>query len=138
MHPDIIRKIKSSTESRKNLSNVDRPRQRVRIDIFQLKGRRYLVAADYFSQFKEKYFGKGPAQLLLGKRTRTMVPNMCKLFEYSLNNYQEVKGGTKYKISQKHPRSELSILKVGYNAFMGPHQKGLPRKQGIVTEIITP
>ncbi|GFU21762.1 hypothetical protein NPIL_309721 [Nephila pilipes] len=66
---------------------------------------------------------------------------MNKLFEPGLYNYhkmKEAKEEKRYKISQRHPRSEFPMLKLRDNVFMGPHQKGLSKKQGVVTEVITP
>lgn len=86
--------------------------------------------------------GKSPAQLLLGKRTRTLVPTSSSLFKPSFNSYSEItqrKEDVRQKKSEcDHKKIALPEYKKGDVIYMQPHKKNETWKKAVVTKTLTP
>lgn len=86
--------------------------------------------------------GKSPAQLLLGKRTRTLVPTSTALFKPSLNFYPDItnrKEDLRQKKSEvEHKKSVLPEFQHGDVVYMQPQKKNETWKKAVVTKTFTP
>jgi hypothetical protein len=86
--------------------------------------------------------GKSPAQLLLGKRTRTLVPTSSSLFKPSFNSYPEItqrKEDIRQKKSEcERKKNALPEYKQGDVVYMQPHKSNETWKKAVVTKTLTP
>ncbi|XP_054709030.1 uncharacterized protein K02A2.6-like [Uloborus diversus] len=85
---------------------------------------------------------KSPAQLLLGKRTRTLVPTTNNLFKPSFNSYPEIthrKEDLRQRKSEAdYKKSVLPEFQYGDIVYMQPQKKNDTWKKAVVTKTLTP